>query len=88
MFAELLPPSSSSGMVMLQMTAPPCQQPRAPSPSQRKQPSHKQPGSDPQRPRRAVEFPPPPDGTQVHILAGHPLLTGGEGGGNIAFPNL
>uniref|UniRef100_H3CYD3 R3H domain containing 1 n=1 Tax=Tetraodon nigroviridis TaxID=99883 RepID=H3CYD3_TETNG len=64
-YAGLLPPSSSSGMVMLQMTASPCQQARAPSPSQRKQPHHKQPGSDPQRPRRSAEFPPPSDNTQL-----------------------
>lgn len=67
-FVGLLPPSSNSGMVMLQMTASPCQQARAPSPNQRKQPNHKHPGSDPQRTRRSVEFPPPSDNTQVQTL--------------------
>ncbi|XP_056883237.1 R3H domain-containing protein 1-like isoform X2 [Takifugu flavidus] len=66
-YAGLLPPTPNSGMVMLQMTASPCQQPRAPSPSQRKQPNHKHPGSDLQRTRRPVEFPPPSDITQSSL---------------------
>lgn len=66
--AGLLPPGPSSGMVMLQMTAPPCQQPRAPSPCQRKQPNHKHPGLEHQRSRRPAELPLPPDNTQVQTL--------------------
>ncbi|XP_071320049.1 R3H domain-containing protein 1 isoform X6 [Trachinotus anak] len=62
-YAGLLPPAPGSGMVMLQMTAPPCQQPRAPSPCQRK-PSYKHPGPENQRSRRPPELPPPPDNTQ------------------------
>ncbi|TNN23340.1 hypothetical protein EYF80_066541 [Liparis tanakae] len=53
------------GMVMLQMTAPSCQQPRAPSPCQRKQPGHKQPGGEHQRGRRLAELPAPADSAQV-----------------------
>ncbi|XP_029929544.1 R3H domain-containing protein 1-like isoform X2 [Myripristis murdjan] len=62
--AGLLPPAPGSGMVMVQMTAPPCQQPRAPSPCQRKQPSHKPPCLEQQRSRRPAEFPAPPDNSQ------------------------
>ncbi|KAI3365771.1 hypothetical protein L3Q82_000770 [Scortum barcoo] len=77
-YAGLLPPGPSSGMVMLQMTAPPCQQPRAPSPCQRKQPSHKHPGSEYQRSRRAAELPPPPDNTQSSLPLS-PALTPSPG---------
>ncbi|KAM9333948.1 R3H domain-containing protein 1 [Symphorus nematophorus] len=73
-YAGLLPPGPSSGMVMLQMTAPPCQQPRAPSPCQRKQPNHKHPGAEHQRGRRPAELPPPPDNTQSS-LPSSPALT-------------
>lgn len=73
-YAGLLPPGPSSGMVMLQMTAPPCQQPRAPSPCQRKQPNHKHPGAEHQRSRRPAELPPPPDNTQSS-LPSSPALT-------------
>lgn len=73
-YAGLLPPAPSSGMVMLQMTGPPCQQPRAPSPCQRKQPSHKHPGGEHQRGRRPAELPPPPDNTQSS-LPSSPSLT-------------
>lgn len=69
-YAGLLPPAPGSGMVMLQMTAPSCQQPRAPSPCQRKQPSHKHPGSEHQRSRRPAELPPPPDNTQPALVSG------------------
>lgn len=68
-YAGLLPPAPGSGMVMLQMTAPSCQQPRAPSPCQRKQPSHKHPGSEHQRSRRPAELPPPPDNTQPALVS-------------------
>ncbi|XP_073318258.1 R3H domain-containing protein 1 isoform X2 [Pagrus major] len=73
-YAGLLPPGPSSSMVMLQMTAPPCQQPRAPSPCQRKQPNHKQAGAEHQRGRRPAELPPPPDNTQSS-LPSSPALT-------------
>ncbi|KAK5847523.1 hypothetical protein PBY51_016643 [Eleginops maclovinus] len=63
-YAGLLPPAPGGGMVMLQMTAPSCQQPRAPSPCQRKQPSHKHPGPEHQRSRRPAELLPPPENTQ------------------------
>ncbi|XP_073318261.1 R3H domain-containing protein 1 isoform X5 [Pagrus major] len=69
-YAGLLPPGPSSSMVMLQMTAPPCQQPRAPSPCQRKQPNHKQAGAEHQRGRRPAELPPPPDNTQLALVSG------------------
>ncbi|XP_042368840.1 R3H domain-containing protein 1 isoform X7 [Plectropomus leopardus] len=69
-YAGLLPPAPGSGMVMLQMTAPSCQQPRAPSPCQRKQPSHKHPGPEHQRSRRPAELPPPPDNTQLALVSG------------------
>lgn len=69
-YAGLLPPGPGSSMVMLQMTAPACQQPRAPSPCQRKQPSHKHPGPDYQRNRRPAELPPPPDNTQLALVSG------------------
>ncbi|KAL7369689.1 hypothetical protein ABVT39_005527 [Epinephelus coioides] len=77
-YAGLLPPAPSSGMVMLQMTAPSCQQPRAPSPCQRKQPSHKHPGSEHQRSRRPAELPPPPDNTQSSLPLS-PALTPSPG---------
>ncbi|TMS11840.1 R3H domain-containing protein 1 [Larimichthys crocea] len=69
-YAGLLPPGPGSGMVMLQMTGPPCQQPRAPSPCQRKQPNHKHPGAEHQRGRRPAELPPPPDNTQLALVSG------------------
>uniref|UniRef100_UPI003AACFAE7 R3H domain-containing protein 1-like n=1 Tax=Centroberyx gerrardi TaxID=166262 RepID=UPI003AACFAE7 len=64
--AGLLPPApgGGGGMVMLQMTAPPCQQPRASSPCQRKQPGHKHPGLEHQRSRRPADMPAPPDNSQ------------------------
>lgn len=68
MCAGLLPPAPGSGMVMLQMTAPPCQQPRAPSPCQRKQPNHKYSGPEHHRSRRPVELQLPLDNTQVQTL--------------------
>lgn len=77
-YAGLLPPGPGSSMVMLQMTAPACQQPRAPSPCQRKQPSHKHPGPDYQRNRRPAELPPPPDNTQSS-LPSSPALTPSPG---------
>ncbi|XP_030012199.1 R3H domain-containing protein 1 isoform X2 [Sphaeramia orbicularis] len=77
-YAGLLPPAPGSGMVMLQMTAPPCQQPRAPSPCQRKQPSHKHPGPEHQRSRRPAELPPPPDNPQSS-LPSSPALTPSPG---------
>lgn len=77
-YAGLLPPAPGSGMVMLQMTAPSCQQPRAPSPCQRKQPSHKHPGSEHQRSRRPAELPPPPDNTQSSLPLS-PALTPSPG---------
>ncbi|XP_051284351.1 R3H domain-containing protein 1 isoform X6 [Dicentrarchus labrax] len=73
-YAGLLPSGPSSGMVMLQMTGPPCQQPRAPSPCQRKQPNHKHPGAEHQRGRRPAELLPPPDNTQSS-LPSSPALT-------------
>ncbi|XP_019111065.1 R3H domain-containing protein 1 isoform X4 [Larimichthys crocea] len=73
-YAGLLPPGPGSGMVMLQMTGPPCQQPRAPSPCQRKQPNHKHPGAEHQRGRRPAELPPPPDNTQSSLHSS-PALT-------------
>ncbi|XP_032362668.1 R3H domain-containing protein 1 isoform X3 [Etheostoma spectabile] len=66
-YAGLLPPAHGSSMVMLQMTAPSCQQPRAPSPCQRKQPGHKHSGPEHQRSRRPAELPPPPDNTQSSL---------------------
>nr|XP_019963773.1 PREDICTED: R3H domain-containing protein 1-like isoform X5 [Paralichthys olivaceus] len=77
-YAGLLPPAPSSGMVMLQMTAPPCQQPRAPSPCQRKQPGYKHPGPENQRSRRPAELPPLPDITQSS-LPSSPALTPSPG---------
>ncbi|XP_056226781.1 R3H domain-containing protein 1 isoform X5 [Seriola aureovittata] len=77
-YAGLLPPAPGSGMVMLQMTAGPCQQPRAPSPCQRKQPSYKHPGPENQRSRRPAELPPPPDNTQSS-LPSSPALTPSPG---------
>ncbi|XP_078099754.1 R3H domain-containing protein 1-like isoform X9 [Sander vitreus] len=69
-YAGLLPSAHGSGMVMLQMTAPSCQQPRAPSPCQRKQPGHKHSGPEHQRSRRPAELPPPPDNTQPVLVSG------------------
>lgn len=77
-FAGLLPPAPSGGMVMLQMTAAPCQQPRAPSPCQRKQPSHKHPGPEHQRSHRPVELALPQDNTQSS-LPSSPALTPSPG---------
>ncbi|KAM8903542.1 R3H domain-containing protein 1 isoform 4-T9 [Spinachia spinachia] len=75
-YAGLLPPGG--GMVMLQMTAPTCQQPRAPSPCQRKQPGHKHPGHEHQRGRRPAELPAPADGAQSS-LSSSPALTPSPG---------
>ncbi|KAM8872269.1 R3H domain-containing protein 1-like isoform 3-T4 [Synchiropus picturatus] len=77
-YAGLLPPAPSSGMVMLQMTAPPCQQPRAPSPCQRKQPNNKNMVPEHQRGRRPVEFGPPADNIQSS-LPSSPALTPSPG---------
>ncbi|XP_059184296.1 R3H domain-containing protein 1-like [Centropristis striata] len=77
-YAGLLPPAPGGGMVMLQMTAPSCQQPRAPSPCQRKQPSHKHPGPENQRSRRPAELPAPPDSTQSSLPLS-PALTPSPG---------
>uniref|UniRef100_UPI0037E8D93B R3H domain-containing protein 1 isoform X2 n=1 Tax=Semicossyphus pulcher TaxID=241346 RepID=UPI0037E8D93B len=77
-YAGLLPPAPGGGMVMLQMTGPACQQPRAPSPCQRKQPSHKHPGPEHPRGRRPAELPPPPDNTQSS-LPSSPALTPSPG---------
>ncbi|XP_034533320.1 R3H domain-containing protein 1 isoform X2 [Notolabrus celidotus] len=77
-YAGLLPPAAGGGMVMLQMTGPPCQQPRAPSPCQRKQPSHKHQGPEHPRSRRPAELPPPPDSTQSS-LPSSPALTPSPG---------
>ncbi|XP_035984279.1 R3H domain-containing protein 1 isoform X2 [Fundulus heteroclitus] len=76
-YAGLLQPAPGGGMVMLQMAAPPCQQPRAPSPCQRKQPSHKHSGAEQQqqqRGRRPAELPQTPDNTQSS-LPSSPALT-------------
>lgn len=77
-YAGLLPPAPSSGMVMLQMTAAPCQQPRAPSPCQRKPLSHKHLGPEHQRNRRPAELPLLPDNTQSS-LPSSPALTPSPG---------
>ncbi|XP_061745915.1 R3H domain-containing protein 1-like isoform X3 [Nerophis ophidion] len=76
--AGLLPPPPGSGMVMLQMAAAPCQQPRAPSPCLQKQPSYKHLGLEHQRSHRATERPPPPDNTQSS-LSSSPTLTPSPG---------
>ncbi|XP_040887991.1 R3H domain-containing protein 1-like isoform X5 [Toxotes jaculatrix] len=78
-YAGLLPPAPGSGMVMLQMTAAPCQQPRAPSPCQRKQPGYKHPGPEHQRSRRPAELPPPPDNNAQSSLPSSPALTPSPG---------
>nr|XP_043870155.1 R3H domain-containing protein 1-like isoform X4 [Solea senegalensis] len=91
-YAGLLPapPGGSSsgggGVVMLQMTAPSCQQPRAPSPCQRKQPGYKHPGNEHHRGRRPAELqlqpltlqPPPVDSAQSS-LPSSPALTPSPG---------
>nr|XP_020447894.1 R3H domain-containing protein 1-like isoform X3 [Monopterus albus] len=77
-YAGLLPPAPGGGMVMLQMTASPCQQPRAPSPCQRKQPSHKHPGPERQHSHRPAELPLAPDNTQSS-LPSSPALTPSPG---------
>lgn len=77
-YTGLLPPAPGSGMVMLQMTAPPCQQPRAPSPCQRKQPNHKYSGPEHHRSRRPVELQLPLDNTQSS-LPSSPALTPSPG---------
>ncbi|XP_068165321.1 R3H domain-containing protein 1 isoform X2 [Antennarius striatus] len=95
-YAGLLPPGPSGGMVMLQMTAPPCQQPRAPSPCQRKQPNHKHPGGEHQRSRRPAELPPPPENTQSSLrsspaltpLPGHPPTVKGLPSGISSIPAM
>ncbi|XP_015234024.1 PREDICTED: R3H domain-containing protein 1-like isoform X2 [Cyprinodon variegatus] len=73
-YAGLLPSAHGGGMVMLQMTGPPCPQPRAPSPCQRKQSGHKHSGAEQQRGRRPPELPPTPDNTQSS-LPSSPALT-------------
>ncbi|KAM4710768.1 R3H domain-containing protein 1 isoform 3-T4 [Anableps anableps] len=73
-YAGLLPPAPGGGMVMLQMTASPCQQPRAPSPCQRKQSNHKHSGPEQQRGRRPAELPQTPDNSQSS-LPSSPALT-------------
>ncbi|XP_051908351.1 R3H domain-containing protein 1 isoform X4 [Hippocampus zosterae] len=70
----LLPPAPGSGMVMLQMAAPPCQQPPASSACQQKQPSHKHLGPERQRTRRPTDHPLPPDNMQSSLLS-PPALT-------------
>ncbi|KAM6958307.1 R3H domain-containing protein 1 isoform 6-T9 [Tautogolabrus adspersus] len=77
-YTGLLPPAPGSGMLMLQMTGPPCQQPRAPSPCQRKQPNHKHPGPEHPRSRRPAELPLPPDNTQSSLLSS-PALAPSQG---------
>ncbi|XP_024150293.1 R3H domain-containing protein 1 isoform X3 [Oryzias melastigma] len=74
-YGGLLPPAPGGGMVMLQMTGPPCQQPRAPSPCQRKPAGHKQPGPEQQRGRRAADMPPPADNNAQSSLPSSPALT-------------
>ncbi|KAM4710770.1 R3H domain-containing protein 1 isoform 5-T6 [Anableps anableps] len=69
-YAGLLPPAPGGGMVMLQMTASPCQQPRAPSPCQRKQSNHKHSGPEQQRGRRPAELPQTPDNSQPAFVSG------------------
>ncbi|XP_077368613.1 R3H domain-containing protein 1-like isoform X2 [Festucalex cinctus] len=76
--AGLLPPAPGSGMVMLQMAAPPCQQPQASSPCQQKQGSHKHLGPEHQRARRPTDHPPPPDNMQSS-LPSSPALTPSSG---------
>ncbi|XP_069022512.1 LOW QUALITY PROTEIN: R3H domain-containing protein 1-like [Embiotoca jacksoni] len=81
-YAGLLPPGpggGGGGMVMLQMTAAPCQQPRAPSPCQRKQPGHKHSGAEHQRGRRLAELPAPADNTAQSSLPSSPALTPSPG---------
>uniref|UniRef100_M4A0D5 R3H domain containing 1 n=1 Tax=Xiphophorus maculatus TaxID=8083 RepID=M4A0D5_XIPMA len=73
-YGGLLPAAPGGGMVMLQMAAPPCQQPRAPSPCQRKQPSHKHSDQQQQRGRRPADVPQTPDNTQSS-LPSSPALT-------------
>ncbi|XP_043965912.1 R3H domain-containing protein 1-like isoform X10 [Gambusia affinis] len=73
-YAGLLPGAPGGGMVMLQMAAPSCQQPRAPSPCQRKQPSHKHSDQQQQRGRRPADVPQTPDNTQSSLPAS-PALT-------------
>ncbi|XP_034408789.1 R3H domain-containing protein 1-like isoform X3 [Cyclopterus lumpus] len=77
-YAGLLPSGPGGGMVMLQMTAPSCQQPRAPSPCQRKQPGHKHPGPEHQRGRRLAELPAPADSAQSSLPLS-PALTPSAG---------
>uniref|UniRef100_A0A3P9I8C5 R3H domain containing 1 n=1 Tax=Oryzias latipes TaxID=8090 RepID=A0A3P9I8C5_ORYLA len=75
-YAGLLPPApGGGGMVMLQMTGPPYQQHRAPSPCQRKPAGHKQPGPEQPRGRRPAEMPPPADGNAQSSLPSSPALT-------------
>ncbi|KAM9327563.1 R3H domain-containing protein 1 isoform 3-T3 [Pholidichthys leucotaenia] len=76
--AGLLPPTPGGGMVMLQMTAAPCHQPRAPSPCQKKQPSHKHSGPEHQRDRRPAEHLLPSDNSQSS-LPSSPALTPSPG---------
>ncbi|CAN9498091.1 unnamed protein product [Ophioblennius macclurei] len=78
-YAGLLPPTPSSGMMMLQITAASCQPPRDPSPCQRKQPVHKHPGPEHQSgPQRPLELPRPSDNTQSSLPLS-PALTPSPG---------
>ncbi|XP_057675116.1 R3H domain-containing protein 1-like isoform X2 [Corythoichthys intestinalis] len=69
----LLPAAPGNGMVMLQMSAPPCQQPQASSPCQQKQPSHKHLHPEHPRTRRPTDHPPLPDNMQSSLLSSPPL---------------
>ncbi|XP_077406715.1 R3H domain-containing protein 1-like isoform X2 [Vanacampus margaritifer] len=78
--AGLLPAAPGSGMMMLQMAAPPCQQPQASSPYQQKQTSsHKHLGPEHQRARRPTDHPPPPDNMQSSLPSSSPALTPSSG---------
>ncbi|XP_056157490.1 R3H domain-containing protein 1-like isoform X2 [Lampris incognitus] len=63
----VLEPPSANGMVMMQLTVPPGQQPRPNSPGQRKQPSHKHPSLGPQRSHRPTVTRMPPDNSQNRV---------------------
>ncbi|XP_049608654.1 R3H domain-containing protein 1 isoform X2 [Syngnathus scovelli] len=74
----LLPPAPGNSMMMLQMAAPPCQQPQASSPCQQKQPSHKHLGPEHHRSRRATDHPLPSDNMQSS-LPSSPMLASSSG---------
>ncbi|XP_061653293.1 R3H domain-containing protein 1-like isoform X6 [Phyllopteryx taeniolatus] len=74
-YTGLLAPAPSSGIVMLQMAAPPCQQPLASSPCQQKLSSHKHLGPEHQRTRRLNDHPPPPDNMQSSLPSSPALTT-------------